>query len=129
MTTVVLRVDGEHLDVEQCLTWIPETAIEAVWRVGERRIGGRISTTSGFNLLLSDNEDALIAVEEAMDVFLSLAPRVAALVESGATAVIDFALFIDAMSARSIRLDPGVLRSVGQYGVSIVVSAYPCADA
>ncbi|WP_437490216.1 hypothetical protein WME75_13175 [Sorangium sp. So ce1014] len=128
MTMVVLRVDGEHLDVEQCLTWIPETAIEAVWRVGERRVGSKISATSGFNLLLSDNEDALIAVEEAMRVFLSLAPRIAALVQSGATAEVDFALFIEAMSARSIRLDPGVLRAVGQHGVSLVVSAYPCAD-
>ncbi|WP_437745459.1 hypothetical protein WMF39_10805 [Sorangium sp. So ce1504] len=128
MTTVVLRVQGEHVDVDQCLTWIPETALEKVWRAGERRHGGEISATSGCNILLSENEDTSLAVEEAMRVFLSLAPRIAALVQSGATAVVDFALFIEEMGARTIQLDPGVLRSVGQHGVSIVVSAYPCDD-
>ncbi|WP_441287884.1 hypothetical protein ACSRUE_38280 [Sorangium sp. KYC3313] len=128
MTTVVLRVQGKHLDVEQCLTWIPETALEKVWRAGEGRHGGKINATSGCNILLSENEDTSLAVEEAMRVFLSIAPRIAALVQSGATAVVDFALFIGDMGASSIQLDPGVLRSVGQHGVSIVVSAYPCAD-
>ncbi|KYF98571.1 hypothetical protein BE20_34535 [Sorangium cellulosum] len=128
MTTVVLRIQGKHLDVDQCLTWIPETALEQVWRAGERRHGGKISATSGCNVLLAENEDTSLAVDEAMRVFLSLAPQVAALVQSGATAVVDFALFIEAMSARSIELEPGVLRSVGQYGVGLVVSAYPCAD-
>lgn len=128
MTTVVLRVQGEHLDVEQCLAWIPEAALEQVWRAGETRHRGKISATSGCNVLLSENEDTSLAVDEAMRVFLSLAPQVAALVQSGATAVVDFALFVEAMSARSIQLDPGVLRSIGQHGVSIAVSAYPCAD-
>ncbi len=128
MTTVVLRVQGEHLDVDQCLTWLPETELEAIWRVGDKRIGGRISTTSGFNILLSEGEDTSLAIEEAMSAFLSLAPRVAALVQSGATATIDFALFVEETGARSIKLAPSVVRSIGQYDVSIAVSAYPCAD-
>ncbi|XXX80675.1 hypothetical protein WMF30_18120 [Sorangium sp. So ce134] len=128
MATIVLRIQGEHLDVEQCLTWIPETALGQVWRAGEGRHGGKTNTTSGCNVLLSESEDTSLAVEEAMRAFLLLAPQVAALVQSGATAVVDVALFIEAMSARSIELDPGVLRAVGQYGVGIVVSAYPCAD-
>jgi hypothetical protein len=55
--TAVLRVDVAQLDVDPCLARMPNDKVEAVWRAGKKTLLGKVHTTSGFNLLLSDSED------------------------------------------------------------------------
>lgn len=93
--TAVLRVFGDHLDVDQCRAWLPADRLDAVWRAGEKGYLGKVATTSGFNLLLSDSEDREQLVRETVTTFLTVADRVAELIKGGATGEIDFALFFD----------------------------------
>jgi hypothetical protein len=126
--SAVLRVGGALLDVDRCLEWISEDKLEKVWRVGERGHLGKVKTTSGFSLLLSGAEDGQHVVREAVAAFLGVAQQVGDLVRAGATGEIDFALFVSAKRSRSIVFEPSILRVIEQYGVKIVVSAYPVAE-
>jgi hypothetical protein len=125
--TAVLRVHGADLDVDGCLAWLPADRVEKVWHVGERAYLGRVSPDAGFNFLLSDAEDRDPLIREAVTTFLTIAENVAELIQAGATAEIDFALFVDAGGSKSIVFEPETLRTIEQYGAAIEVSAYPCA--
>jgi hypothetical protein len=125
---VVLRVQGPQLDLDQCLKWIPETSIEAQWRVGSKRIGGKVNTTSGFTLLLGEGENHRRALEAAIAAFHRVAARVAELIQSGASAEVDCGLMVTAGGSQSVEFAPEFLRALEQAGVSLVVSAYPCSD-
>ena len=126
--TAVLRVDGPELDVEECRKWLPEGSLECVWQVGEKSRRGEVRTTSGFNLVLSESENPRELVRETLRVFAVVAGRVADLVRGGATAEIDFALFVTARGPESLILGPEVLRRIEQHGVGVTVSAYPCSE-
>lgn len=123
--TAVLRASGPHLDVDRSLAWLPADRLEKVWHVGDKRHLGKVATTSGFNFLLSDAEDREQLVREAVTTFLTVAEHVAELIRAGATAEIDFALFVDANGSKSIAFEPATLRAIEQHGVRVVVSAYP----
>jgi hypothetical protein len=126
--TAVLRVHGADLDVDRCLAWLPADRLDKVWHGGEKGHRGKVATTSGFNLLLSDSEDREQLVREAVTTFLTVAEQVAELIRGGATGEIDFALFVEPMQMRSIVFEPETLRTIEQHGVRVVVSAYPCAE-
>ena len=125
---VVLRVQGEHLDLDQCLRWIPEIYLESQWRVGSMRVGGRVNATSGFALLLSEDENEEQMVETAKTVFQEVAARITELVESGATAELDLGLMITGNGSQSVKFGPEFLELLQRSGVSLIVSAYPCSD-
>ena len=125
---VVLRVQGPQLDLDECLKWIPEGSLEAQRRVGSKRIGGKVNTTSGFTLLLCEGENHRRAIEIAMTAFQRVAARVAELVQSGATAEVDCGLMVTGDGSQSVEFTPEFLRVVEQAGVHLVVSAYPCSD-
>lgn len=130
MTTAVLRVSGEQLDVEQCLAWIPQSLLEAVWHIGENRVGGGLHRTSGFTILLADGDNNQAVVDETVKAFGSLAQQVALLVQAGATAEIDFAMMVTGLEAgtQSLRFGTELLGLVDRCGLSVVVSAYPSSD-
>lgn len=125
--TAVLRVGG-LIDIDKCLVALPQGRVEHVRRAGTLNRRGEVHTTSGFNFLLSEVEHAPELVKEAMETFSQVASQIDRLIRSGATAEVDFALFIRAGGSRSIRIDPSVLAAFAQHGVSVVVSAYPCSD-
>jgi hypothetical protein len=126
--TAVLRVDGNHVDIDACLKLLPQERIESTWRTGEPDRLGRVSRTSGFNLLLSEEEDSQTLVSDTIRTLLSIADRLTDLFRDGATAEVDFALFIGPVAPGSIRLDADAMRPLVQLGIAIVVSAYPSGD-
>jgi hypothetical protein len=109
--------------LDQCLEWLPSSALQATWRVGERQ-RHRVATTSGFNLLLAEGDDAQQVVETAWAAFSKLAVSVGGLVRDGGEAELDFGVVMDPGDNRSLRLRPELLACVQQTGASIVVSAY-----
>jgi hypothetical protein len=124
----VLRICGLCLDVDECLKWISTQTLTHVWRVGDVPPVGAPSTTSGFNLLLSDADDRRV-VPEAVDALRSIAPQVSELIRRGASGEVDFEMFVAPDEPMSIVLEPTVLQTISEVGVGIVVSAYPVAQA
>lgn len=123
--SAVLRVSGPRIDIDECLRWLPQGRVEAVWRAGETGLRGRKIAESGFNLLLAESEDVREGLREAADVFLKMAPQIRELIREGASADVDFALFVGAMEMRSIAVPPSLLAMLPESGVGLVVSAYP----
>ena len=128
MSTVVLRVSGEQLDLDACLALIPTGMLEATWRVGERVSRTRVCTTNGFNLLLADESTASKAVETAAKVFSAIESQIRLFADAGGTAVMDFALYVKCVCPQSITFPCDLLRAVADLGVELEVSAYPCSS-
>jgi hypothetical protein len=105
--------------------WIPRDKLDSVWRAGEMTLTGRINSDSGFTILLTDASDPERMVREALEVFMALASHVGDLLNRGARAEIDFALFTGPDTSTSLVLEPAILRVIEQGGVGVVVSAYP----
>jgi hypothetical protein len=127
--SAVLRVAVAEVDgVDAWLARFSAVNIERAWRAGERDLRGRVSSTSGVIIVLSEAEDGRALVREAATAFADLAPLLAEMVREGATAEIDFALFVSGAGSRSIAFEPATVRLIQECGVRIVVSAYPCAE-
>lgn len=125
-TTVVLRVSHAQLDLDACLTWLPSSKLDRVWRIGERHLRDKVHDTSGFSVLLAEGLARGSVVQDAVDAFVELAQRVAELVRGGAACEVDFGLFVDGSSgALSLRLAPATAAVFERAGVTLVVSAYP----
>ena len=123
--TAVLRVDGENIDVSALPSWLPNNLpVERVWRAGETALGGRILTTSGFSVLLSEAEGSSLAAEAA-GAFSEMAENIGRLVAGGARAEVDFALFVDPRRPSTLVVSVQLLRERGKQGVALLVSAYP----
>lgn len=82
MCTIVLRVQGPYLNLDDCLTWIPADLLQTSWRVGEHH-AGRLCAASGFTLLLSEGEDSKLVVLEAMRFVQTISSKVRALTAAG----------------------------------------------
>ncbi len=126
--TAMLRVSVGTLDLDDCLARFSKHTVDRVWRAGDRGFNNRVSPTSGFSILLSDSEDGTVVVQEAAAMLSRLANIVAELVQSGATAEIDFAVFVRPTTPLSIAFDAATLRSIEQIGLRMVVSSYPATD-
>lgn len=124
----VLRVSGPGIDIDECLRWLPEERLEHVWRVGEQELQGGKNADSGFNLLLTESEHVQDGIREAADVFQEMSPRVRELIRDGASADVDFGLFVGAMEMCSIAVPASFLAMLSESGVGLVVSAYPVDD-
>ena len=128
MIVAVLRVQGRTLSVDLCLNWIPEDRLQRVWRVGEMRLGGRISEASGFTLHLSEGDDGRQVVEDSLAALQPIASRLAELVDGGATAEIDLGLMVQADAPLSVEISPSYLQVLERCKIGIRVSAYPSSD-
>jgi hypothetical protein len=128
MTIAVLRVAGELLGGDPGIAAIlgaPETS----WRAGEPRVGGRVSTTSGFTFLLSQGEDSKVVVENAAARFLAVADLVGPLTQAGAEAEVDFGITMEADDPmKSITLGDDFLGALSGVRVSVIFSVYPCSE-
>lgn len=128
MISAVLRVGGAHLDVDDCLRWLPEEKVDAVWRAGEPHPRRGVRAESGFNLLLAEGDDAGRVADEAARAFAAIASRIEELIRAGASAEVDFGLFISEGRDVSIRFEPQIVHAFAQRFVTILVSAYTCSD-
>ena len=124
----VLRVCGPELDLDRCLGWIPTGALERAWRVGDRTGKGEASTTSGFVVVMSDTEDRQQLVKEALATFLRIAPKIRALVETGASADMDFGLMVGPVLPSALSFEPAFLRALEENKVRLLVTAYPTSE-
>src|SRR5687768_13817082 len=121
----VLRVSGEDLDLEACLKSLPTERLQAVWRKGEESLIGRVRRTSGFNFLLSDASDVSRLEEELVLSLRQLEETLFPVLGKDACVEVDFAVFVTESGMGSLSLRSDTLRVLSQYGISLVVSAYP----
>jgi hypothetical protein len=126
-TSVVLRVSQEQLDLDACMTWLPSSRIDRVWRAGERHRRG-VHDRSGFSVSLAEGPARGSVVQDAVDAFLELAEPVAELVRGGADAEVDFGLFVTSGGSLSLSFAPAAAAVFERAGVTLVVSAYPTSD-
>lgn len=122
--TSVLRVHGERLDVDRLSRRLPAGRIDRLWRVGDRGAAGRIASTSGITLLLTEAEDEA-RESEVMSALDELLPALDEALREGATAEVDIAMYVSAMGSRSVRMEPGLLGALARHGVRLRVTAYP----
>src|SRR5688500_5350167 len=108
---IVLRVGSSTLDIDACLTWIPTDALLRSWRVGDRRTVGPPYSSNGLNLLLSEDDEAKVAVQRAHLVFAGLAPHLGALARVGVEMEIDIALMVGELPL-SVRIPTEFLRNL-----------------
>jgi hypothetical protein len=126
-TSVVLRGAQAKLDLEACLTWLPSSRLDRVWRAGERHRRG-IHDTSGFSVSLAEGLARGSVVQDAVHAFLELAEPVAELVLGGAEAEVDFGLFVTGGGSLSLSFAPAAAAVFERAGVTLVISAYPTSD-
>jgi hypothetical protein len=121
----VLRVYGPCLDADRVVGSVSASKVQRTWRVGEMSRVGKANTTSGATLILSESGKSVQMVAEATEALNEVLPRIAEFLRDGALAEIDFSLLVDAMQPCSIVLERETLRVIEQYGVRLVISAYP----
>jgi hypothetical protein len=136
MSGCVLRAFGERFDVDQFLT-SSSFRTNAIFRRGERRwpdrAESRVSTTSGFNLTVSDDDgddqgarqvaDALAFIDRNRDELTQLASR------DDVEVCLDFGSFFrEGMEAKFVRLPHEIVQQCATLGVDIEVSVYAVAS-
>lgn len=129
MTAIVLRISGENVAPDAHTPWMAMGLVDQVWRRGDMRIGGRVVTTSGFSLCLADDDvSANAGVERALGILRAHREALLKLVDAGATAVVDVALYVPGYAPRSVTFPTSFVEAVVDCGASLEVSAYPCHD-
>lgn len=124
--SAVLRIYGNDLDVDGCKGWVPANRLERVWRAGEKDARGRVSSTNGVCVLLSDEGDIALMLDESRNALLEIENEVRRLSEDGASCEVDFAMWVEAEGARALKLDSRTMRVFACIGVDVIISAYPC---
>jgi hypothetical protein len=129
----ILRVLGEHLDIEQMLNDIPLEA-NRFWKKGERRFNSdpdsRLLPKSGASFIASDAEmnEFEIQLEEATKYLqdnMFLIKRITKY--SGVEeATIDFGVELRDMEIHCDYLSPEFVANVSKAGIGIEISHYPC---
>ncbi len=129
MPTIVLRVTTGEIDPDACLSVFSQLKVETVWRKGEPQSRGRVCQTNGINVFLAEDDSSQGAVTCAMTMLAPIGPDLSRLIAGGASLDMDIGLMLapDALN-QSVALDVSTLRSLAEWGVNVVVSAYACSD-
>lgn len=129
MSTAVLRISSPGLNVEKARALFPPDIVDRVWFKGTPRLGGRSpQPDSGLSLLLCEEEDNAQLVRRTWDRLVSIADQVTRLVNDGALAQLDIAVYVGGLRMEVVVLDAGLLRFALDAGVEVAVSAYPVSD-
>jgi hypothetical protein len=126
--SAILRISGTTLDVDRVIGTVVDAKVQRIWRTGESSRLGPAHATSGINLLLSDSERATEMVVEAAGALSTLGPLFTEFMRQGATAELDFGIFVSAMQSMSIAFEPAILRIFEIHKLRVVVSAYPVSE-
>ena len=128
---IVVRVYAATLDLDAALRPFPERLVIASWRVGDRSLPkARPATDTGFNLSLAEEEDGDAAQELAIAELKALVTPLRALAErEGVSVDVDFALYVYPVVPRALCVSSELLQLICDAGATLVVTAYPCADA
>ena len=125
----MLRVDGPNMDPDRFFeahSLVPEV----VWRKGELDRKGRQCAMSGFNVLVSDNEDPEANLTEIERFLESHQSMFTALREEAGDAELDIGVTVgsDNQFTASVSVEPRLLARLASLGITLCVSAYPCSD-
>jgi hypothetical protein len=122
-TTAVLRLSD--IDIDASRTWVPDELVDAVWRKGELRAGGRIAQSAGMNVLLGEGDETESTLSNAMARLKAVSTGVRAAVQNGAQATLDIAIYLDEeRPMSSTRFCQADLRVLEELGVSLILSAH-----
>jgi hypothetical protein len=128
MASIVLRVSGERLDIDECLSLLPQLRAEDCYRPGESARNRPPRTESGFVLTLADDDDDLAAIELTQRRLTSIAAPLRELLRDATVAEIDCGIFVTANAPQSLAFAPSFLESVTAARIRLRVTAYPCSD-
>jgi len=123
----ILRTEGKSLDIEKCVDQIPTRLLDQKWNTGDKQFG-RVYTTSGFTLLLSEDDDKNSFYETILSRLKQLAPVIKETNKLGASSELDIAIEVFASAPKSIEFAPALLSMLGECTICLKVSAYPCSD-
>lgn len=131
----VLRVSGDHLDVDSLLSSV-HLRPDNIWHRGEPRRrskpNGRSREDSGVTFLASDADlsEFELQIEEATKYLEDHAGLIAGIVsfEGVQNAILDFGIELRDTAIHSDTLPPGFLRAACNAGIAVELSHYPCAE-
>jgi hypothetical protein len=127
--SAVWRVSANDFDVDAYLLKHALSA-DAVFRKGETARDARAREQSGFNLVVSEADDAVTQVNEALKFIRQQQEALADLAALGIKSEIDFSLYVGSSESfvTSIHISEHVMAELAALGVGIDVTAYPTSD-
>ena len=131
----ILRVSGDHLDVDALLASI-QLAPDRIWNRGEPRTrskpNGKCHENSGIALLASDADfgDFGMQVEEATKFLEDHSAQIAGIVtfKGVEEATLDFGIELRDVMIHSDILTPRFLGAAASVGIAVELSHYPCSN-
>lgn len=129
----VLRIYGEHLDIDALLVGVKLTPI-VTWRKGEKRIAkGQFRVNSGANFVISDAdfEDIAQQIVDAESYLEANHGDIAKLTSRAdvADATLDFAVATrPGFATQTSDFSPGFLQRLASLKIGLAVSHYATAD-
>jgi hypothetical protein len=125
MPGCVLRAGSETFDVDAFLadsSWEPS----AVFRRGESRGPNRITSQSGFNLVVSNQDRIAEQIPEVLLFLSAHEPEILRLVQSVGpeNVVLDFGTGFRESAAQSERFTAKLVRAAGSANVALEISIY-----
>ena len=123
----VLRVYGENFDVDSFLASHALSVPLEIFRQGENDILGNPNPDSGFDALISENDDVAAHLDEVRIFFASNAEFLSKLKDDNITVVLDlgFTVGSDEQFAPSVKLPAQLLGLLHGFNISVEISAYP----
>ena len=129
----ILRVSGEHLDVDALLSSV-DLRPDNLWHRGEPRfkskLNGKTHAHSGANFVASHADfcEFQLQIEDAIIFLEDHAEKIAFILafEGIEHASLDFGIELRDMGTHSDILPPRFLKAAGNSGVTVELSHYPC---
>lgn len=123
----MLRVWGEAIDGE-AFTKTHGISPDKTWRRGEVSPLGRTAEHSGFSVVVADSASPQ-ELEADIASFLAARTRFLRDVgEAGAHVELDVGLMVYPMVPKGFSLPPALLRNLGNAGINLRITGYPCSD-
>lgn len=130
MFDTVLRISAEDFDVDSFLASVDFGVPVEAFKKGENDILGNPNPDSGFDALISENED-LVAHLDDIRLFLEANTRALLILkQKQASAILDmgFTVGADEQFAQSLKLPVELLGTLHELNVSVEISAYPASQ-
>jgi hypothetical protein len=126
---IVLRAFSESLDLREHAARLPPDLVIKSWARGELDLLRRPVDHSGFTLSLADDDDGPAAMAEAALCLEQVSAELTKLASEGVELVMHIGLFVyEGHTPASAYLPQPLLAQLSGLGVSLKISAYPCAD-
>ncbi len=127
MFDTVLRVFADDFDVESFLASVDLGVPSEAFKKGENDVLGNPNPDSGFDALVSENEDLVAHLDEIRVFLAKNVQPLTSLKAKQVTAILDmgFTVGADEQFTQSIKLPADLLGELHQLNISVEISAYP----